>query len=249
MSDSKSSISRILVVDDDLEIHEMLKTYLTRNGYAVVTAATEDDVREAMTRWRIDLIVLDVMLEETTGVAICIKLREDNDVPIIMLSALSADKDRLKGYMAGADDYIAKPFNPDLLLARIKAIFRRSRRSASLAYRKTGRRFSFNGWKYDGVTLELVSPDGIDIVLSRRETELLNIFLANPGIPLTRDEMVNHSDDLDGGEMDQETSSRAIDVQVSRLRQKLETAHPRSNLIKTVRGQGYLFAAEVNEIS
>ncbi|WP_121633340.1 response regulator transcription factor [Tropicibacter alexandrii] len=237
------TIPRLLVVDDDAEVRQMLTQFLRQNGAHVLPAASEHDIRRHMETGRIDLILLDVMLGDENGVKICERLRAEQDVPIIMVSALSADSDRMAGYAAGADDYIAKPFNTDLLLARIKAVLARARRSSSLAHRRRKQRFTFAGWVFDAKRDEVISPDGYQVALSRREIALLQVFLANPLIPLTRAEIAAALDlDGDGGADGQ---GRALDVLVGRLRTKIEADPKRPNLLRTERGVGYVLAVDV----
>lgn len=239
------TIPRLLVVDDDAEVREMLSLFLRQNGAMVLPAASEREITRHMQTGRIDLILLDVMLGDENGVKICERLRAEQDVPIIMVSALSADSDRMAGYAAGADDYIAKPFNTDLLLARIKAVLARARRSSSLTHRRRKQRFGFAGWSFDAKRDEVIAPDGYQVALSRREIALLQVFLANPLIPLTRAEIAEALDidgDGDGGEAAQ---GRALDVLVGRLRSKIEADPKKPVLLKTERGVGYVLACDV----
>ncbi|WP_417740981.1 response regulator transcription factor [Salipiger sp.] len=239
------SISRLLVVDDDDEMRDMMTEYLRKHGFMALGAASLAEIEAAMAAGRIDLILLDVMLGDESGLEICATLRRDQDVPIIMVSALSADHQRMAGYEVGADDYIAKPFNPDLLLARVRAVLARAGRSASLAYRRRTRTFRFNGWRYDAKRNEVLSPDGYQVALSRRETALLQAFLANPHIPLTREEIAAALDVTGEGDHNDEAHGRAIDVLVGRLRSKIETAPKDPRMLRTERGVGYVFAADV----
>jgi len=194
---------------------------------------------------RVDLILLDVMLGDENGLEICEKLRTEQDVPIMLVSALSADHQRMAGYEVGADDYIAKPFNPDLLLARVKAVLSRARRSSSLVHRRKTMTFRFEGWTYDAKRDEVLSPDGVQVALSRRETALLQTLLSNPHIPLTRDEIAATFDVTGTQESGGDALGRSIDVLVGRLRTKIER-NPKSPLmIKTERGTGYVFAVDV----
>ena len=130
------TIPRLLVVEDDPEMRSMLTQFLRQNGFIALPAATEVDIRKQVSSDRVDLILLDVMLGDESGIEICQSLRAEQDVPVILISALSADHHRMKGYEVGADDYIAKPFNPNLLLARVKAVLSRAQRTSSLAYRR-----------------------------------------------------------------------------------------------------------------
>ncbi|MBR9762148.1 MAG: response regulator transcription factor [Rhodobacteraceae bacterium] len=233
-------IARLLVVDDDEEMRLMLTDFLRRSGFHVTPAACGTEIEEALARGRIDLILLDVMLGDESGVEICARLRRDHEMPIILVSALSADHQRMAGYEVGADDYIAKPFNPELLLARVRAVLKRARRTPSLVYRRSGGHFAFAGWHYDGKRDEVTSPAGFQVALSRRETELLKVMLANPHIPLSREEIAEALGD------EGEASGRAIDMLVTRLRAKIERDPKAPELLKTLRGTGYVLAADVS---
>ncbi|KAA2316278.1 DNA-binding response regulator [Pseudooceanicola sediminis] len=237
------TIARLLVVDDDNEMRDMLTAFLRRSGFFVMPAASRAEIRTHLSGGRIDLILLDVMLGDDSGVDICAELRAEHDMPIILVSALSADHQRMAGYEVGADDYIAKPFNPQLLLARVRAVLHRARRTPSLVYRRNTERYGFAGWVYDGKRDEVTSPQGYQVALSRRETELLKVLLANPHIPLTREEIAAALDMGDEGAT--EASGRAIDVLVGRLRSKIERSAKEPDILKTVRGTGYVMAADV----
>lgn len=239
------TIPRILVVDDDPDMRQMMTQFLRQNGSIALPAAHVADVRSHIAGGRVDLVLLDVMLGDENGLEICKSLRREQDVPIIMVSALSADHQRMEGYAVGADDYIAKPFNPDLLLARIKAVLSRTRRSASLVHRRNTKTFNFNGWTYDAKTREVLSPAQVQVALSRREIALLQVFLANPHIPLTRDEIATSLDVTGEAQHVNEASGRAIDVLVGRLRNKIETNPKDPQILKTERGLGYVFAIDV----
>jgi two-component system OmpR family response regulator len=187
------------------------------------------------------------MLGEESGFDLCKRLRADNPVPVIFLSALSADHHRLTGYQTGGDDYIAKPFNPGLLLARVRAVFRRTHRAPSLAHRRDTSTYQFSKWTFQSDREELMDNDGVETALSKRETALLKILLANPQIPLTREEIAG----VLNGENVEETildaqQGRAIDVLVGRLRQKVELNAKSPKLIKTVRGTGYQLCCPVH---
>ena len=185
------------------------------------------------------------MLGDESGIDICARLRREKDVPIIMVSALSADHQRMAGYEVGADDYVAKPFNPDLLVARVRAVLARARRSSSLSHRRRTRRFRFAGWTYDAKRDEVTSPEGFQVVLSRRETGLLLALLANPHIPLTREEIAAALDVTGDQASGEESQGRAIDVLVGRLRSKIEKTPKEPQMLRTERGVGYVFAVDV----
>ena len=239
------AIPRILVVDDDTEMRQMMTQFLRQHGTIALPAATETDVRRHLEGGRVDLILLDVMLGDENGLEICGRLRREQDVPVIMVSALSADHQRMAGYEVGADDYIAKPFNPDLLLARIKAVLARARRSSSLVHRRKTKHFRFDGWTYDAKRDEVTSPAGVQVAMSRRETALLQTMLANPHIPLTRDEIADALDVTGNSPQSTDGMGRAIDVLVGRLRSKIEKNPKDPQILKTERGVGYVFAVDV----
>lgn len=242
------AIPRILVVDDDPEVRQMMTQFLRQNGVIALPAASEAALHAHIAGGRIDLILLDVMLGDENGLEICRRLRRQQDVPVIMVSALSADHQRMEGYEVGADDYIAKPFNPDLLLARVKAVLSRARRSASLVHRRKTQTFRFAGWRYDAKRGELISPAAVQVVLSRRETALLQTCLANPHIPLTREEIAAALDITGQAETASDTPGRSIDVLVGRLRSKIEVNPKEPRILRTERGVGYVFATDVEAI-
>lgn len=239
------AIPCLLVVDDDPEMRDMMTAFLQKKGFMAFGAASAAEIAARMERTRIDLILLDVMLGDEDGIAICADLRAQAELPIIFVSALGADHHRMAGYEVGADDYVAKPFNPDLLLARIRAVLARAQRSASLSYRRRKGAYRFAGWRYDAARDELFSPAGIQVTLSRREADLLSVLLANPGIPLSREEISAAMD----AEAASDAPGRAIDVLVGRLRQKIEAAPKAPELLRTARGTGYVLACEVTEES
>lgn len=239
------TIPRILVVDDDPDMRQMMTQFLQKNGSIALPAATEAEVVKHISGGRIDLILLDVMLGDENGLSICGRLRADQDVPVIMVSALSADHQRMRGYEVGADDYIAKPFNPDLLLARIKAVLKRAKRASSLSHRKNIGRFTFAGWDYNAKRNEVLSPLGVQVALSRRETALLEVFLANPHIPLTRDEIARSLIVEETPQQTLDAPGRSIDMLVKRLRSKIERNPKEPEILRTERGLGYVFAVDV----
>ncbi|TJZ92169.1 response regulator transcription factor [Paracoccus gahaiensis] len=232
------SLHRLLLVEDDADMAAMLAAYLQRQGFHVARAADRAGALAALAGARVDLILMDVSLGDDNGVAICAEIRAAQDVPIIMVSALSADHQRMAGYEVGADDYIAKPFNPDLLLARIRAVLRRAGRAPSLSHRRRDSLLTFGGWRYDARRDEVTAPGGWQVSLSARETALLRVFLANPLIPLTREEIAAALDDDEAA--DRASAGRAIDMLVGRLRHKTE-----AGLIRTERGTGYVLTTEV----
>ena len=232
----------ILVVDDDREIRDLLARYLGNHGYRVRVAADGREMRQALDDWSIDLIVLDLMLPGEDGLSLCRRLRADSTIPVIMLTAMGEETDRIVGLEMGADDYVAKPFNPRELLARIKAVLRRAEGGHAGRPGETGRPnvLVFAGWRFDLDRRELVSPQDVLVPLSAGEYELLAAFTTHPQRVLSRDQLL----DLARGR-EAQPFDRAIDVQVSRLRRKIEGDPGNPTLIKTVRGGGYIFTPTI----
>jgi len=229
--------NHILVVDDDTEIRDLLKRFLSKNGFRVSAVADGPRMRAALGETKFDLVVLDVMLPGEDGLSLCRRIRSESGIPIIMLTAMGDETDRIVGLEMGADDYLAKPFNPRELLARIKAIMRRSGQNALPGSRSL---LEFEGWRLDLAKRELTAPDGRLVDLTGGEFDLLVAFVEHPQRTLSRDQLL----DLTRGR----TSSpfdRSIDIQVSRLRQKIEDDPKEPKLIKTVRSVGYIFSTRV----
>ena len=230
----------ILVVDDDAEIRNLLSEYLQKNGYRVTVVADGKAMRAALENRRPDVVVLDVMLPGEDGLTLCRDLRARSEIPIIMLTARGEETDRIVGLELGADDYLPKPFNPRELLARIKSVLRRSRALPENLKSEEARRFRFAGWTLDVATRNLVSPKGVVVALSATEYKLLRVFLGHPNRVLNRDQLIDLLMSRDAGPFD-----RAIDVQVSRLRHRLDEDAREPVIIRTVRGEGYVLAAQV----
>jgi two-component system OmpR family response regulator len=231
----------VLIVDDDVEIRTLLSDYLGRNGYRATAVGDGRAMWRALEAGPIDLIVLDLMLPGEDGLTLTRDLRARSDIPIVMLTARGEDMDRVIGLEMGADDYLPKPFNPRELLARIKVILRRARGLPRRGLPATGV-LRFADWRLDLTARHLVAPDGVVEPLSGAEFRLLRIFLEHPNRTLTRDQLM---DFLHGREAD--PFERAIDVQVSRLRQRLREDAREPRIIKTVRGEGYVLAATVEQ--
>jgi len=230
----------LLFVDDDAEIRDLLRTYFQENGYRVTVAADGKAMWAAVKTGQPDLIVLDVMLPGEDGISLCRTLRARFDVPIIMLTARGEDTDRIVGLEVGADDYLPKPFNPRELLARVKSVRRRAKSLPVNLRRDEVRSFRFAGWTLEVATRNLTSPEGVVIALSGTDFKLLRVLLDHAGRVLTRDQLIDLMLSRDAGPFD-----RALDVQISRLRHRLGDDAKEPALIKTVRGQGYVFAARV----
>ncbi len=230
---------KILIVDDDLKTRTLLKTYLERNQYDVRLAPDGETFLSEFERYKdeLSLVILDVMLPDTDGFALCKTVRKNSNVPIVMLTASSDETDRIVGLELGADDYIAKPYNPRELLARIKAIHRRTGIDGPVG---AARYYRFIGFTLDIVERNLISPEGEVVKLTGLDFQLLKMFLEHPGQILDRSQLAEETRGRDAGPLD-----RSLDVQVSRLRQRLEDDGKHPNLIKTVRGAGYVLSAEV----
>ncbi len=235
----------LLLVDDDHEICELLSDLLRKYGYVVLTAGDGKRMMDVLERHTVDLIILDVRLPGEDGLSLCRKLRSESTIPIIMLTANGDDTDRIIGLEMGADDYIAKPFNPRELVARIKAVLRRSHEPSvgQASKRLASDIFSFAGWRLEAKTRRLVSANHIEVVLSAGEYALLNTFVTRPRRILSRDQLLEllHNKSYD-------PFDRSIDIQVSRLRQKIEEDPKKPQIIKTVRGGGYLFSPSVERL-
>jgi two-component system, OmpR family, response regulator len=230
----------ILIVDDDAETRALLREYLHKQGYRVTTAADGRALRKAIDGGLPDLVVLDLMLPGDDGLVLCRDLRTHSNVPVIMLTARGEETDRIVGLEMGADDYLAKPFNPRELLARIKSVLRRARSLPGNLEPDASKGFRFAGWTLDVATRNLTAPDGVVVPLSGTEFKLLRVFLAHPNRVLSRDQLIELMISREAGPFD-----RAIDVQVSRLRQRLRDDAREPRIIKTVRGEGYVLAAQV----
>ncbi|MDP6786177.1 MAG: response regulator [Rhodospirillales bacterium] len=232
----------ILVVDDDREIRELVARFLGKHGLRVSVAADGRAMAGALDDWHIDLVVLDIMMPGEDGLTLCRNLRAANSaLPIIMLTAVGEETDRIVGLEMGADDYLTKPFNPRELLARIKAVLRRAGGRSDTGPADDGPVLGFAGWSLDLEKRELLSPDRVMVPLSGGEFELLVAFATHPGRVLSRDQLL----DLARGR-EAQPFDRSIDVQVSRLRRKIEADPRQPKLIKTVRGGGYLFTPTID---
>ena len=234
------ALDHILVVDDDRELRSLLAEYLQKQGYRVTAVADGKAMRAAINNSHPDVVVLDIMLPGEDGLSLCRDLRARSEIPIIMLTARTDETDRIVGLELGADDYVPKPFNPRELLARIKSVLRRARSMPENLKPDHVSLFRFANWSLDTATRNLTSPDGVVVALSGTEFRLLRIFLDHPNSVLTRDQLIDLMLSRDAGPYD-----RAIDVQVSRLRQRLGEGAREPAIIKTVRGQGYVLAAHV----
>ncbi|OJX82944.1 response regulator [Magnetospirillum sp. 64-120] len=239
----------ILVIDDDLEIGALLKEFLGMQGFTVTTAGDGATMRKIVETETVDLVILDLMLPGEDGLSLCRFLRDTTRLPVIMLTAMGSETDRVVGLEMGADDYLAKPFSTRELLARIKAVLRRVNdreqpegETALAAPRHIPHRdvITFAGWILDSGRRQLSSSDGVLVEITGGEFDLLMAFLLNPQRVLNRDQLLDLTRGRVAGPLD-----RTIDVQVGRLRRKLEVDPRNPELIKTVRGGGYVLATDV----
>ena len=237
----------ILVVDDERQIRTMLSRYLADEGYRVSEAADGAAMRQVLERDTIDLVLLDLVMPGEDGLSLARYIRQRSDTPVIMLTGKGELIDRVVGLEAGADDYIAKPFHLREVLARIRTVMRRvhpqpapALPQASPSKEAAGDTLVFQGWKFDMLKRELRRPDGSLVPLTAGEFDLLRVFARNPNRVLDRDHLMTLVKGRDWAAFD-----RAIDTQVVRLRKKIEQDPQNPELIKTVRGAGYIFAASV----
>ena len=237
-----SDTPHILIVDDHPEIRDAVSRYLERNGMRASTARDAVEMDAKLAAGRFDLIILDIMMPGEDGLSVCRRLSASGAPPILMLTALGEETDRIVGLEIGADDYLPKPFNPRELLARIKAILRRTETPETNAGGLAGKRITFAGWMLDTDARSLVADDGTAQDLTSAEFRLLSAFLERPRVVLSRDQLL----DLTAGRS-AHLFDRTIDNQVSRLRRKIEVDPARPRLITTVRGGGYCLTADVAE--
>ncbi|HET6182885.1 MAG TPA: response regulator [Acetobacteraceae bacterium] len=233
----------ILVVDDDREIRELLARFLEKQQFRVTTARDGREMRRAWTAGHYHLVVLDLMLPGEGGLDLARWLRTQADVPIVMLTAMGEETDRIIGLELGADDYVAKPFNPRELLARIRAVLRRAGDRTDGVRDPAARTLKFAGWTLETGRRRLLNPEGTEVALTGGEYDLLLAMLERPNRVLTRDMLLDLLRGRQAGPFD-----RAIDVAVSRLRRKLEDNGRNAQLIKTVRGGGYVLASTVERL-
>ena len=233
----------ILIVDDDREIRELLARFLERNRFRVTAVREAREARRAWPNGHFHLVVLDLMLPGESGLDLARWLRGQSNVPIVMLTAMGEETDRIVGLELGADDYVAKPFNPRELLARIRAVMRRVGDPGEPKGEVSSRSFGFAGYVLEPARRRLLNPDGVEVPLTGGEYDLLMALVERANRVLTRDMLLDLLRGRQAGPFD-----RAIDVAISRLRRKLEDDGRHAQLIKTVRGGGYVLAATVERL-
>ncbi len=233
----------ILVVDDDREIRDLLGRFLERHQMRVTTVRDGREARRAWSAGHYHLVVLDLMLPGESGLDVARWMRGQSNIPIVMLTAMGEETDRIIGLELGADDYVPKPFNPRELLARIRAVLRRAGDQAERHADPAGRSLRFAGWTLETGRRRLLNPDSAEVALTGGEYDLLVALVERPHRVLTRDMLLDLLRGRQAGPFD-----RAIDVAISRLRRKLEDDGRDGQIIKTVRGGGYVLAATVERL-
>lgn len=233
---------KILVVDDDSEINDSLCTNLERSGFIAESAANAETARARLQSGDIDLIILDIMMPGEDGLSLCRSIRENDGTPVILLTALADDTDRIVGLEMGADDYVTKPFNPRELVARIRAVLRRVNGREDYSVKRKDFP-EFGHWRLNESQSELTRNDGLIVSLSSGELKLLLVLLAHPNEVLSRDDLMRL---LQGRET--HAYERSIDNTISRLRRKVEIDASSPRLIKTVRGDGYKLVTNSDDI-
>jgi two-component system, OmpR family, response regulator len=230
----------LLIVDDDRAIRDLLTKFFVQHGYRVSVAADGRAMQQVLAAGRIDLIVLDVMLPGEDGLSLCRRLRADSTIPIIMLTAKGEETDRIIGLEMGADDYLPKDFNPRELLSRVRAVLRRSTNPPAKELSTASYVLEFHGWRIVLARRQLFSPAGALVPLRSGEYDILLALVERPQRVLTRDQLLDLARGRSANVFD-----RSIDVQISRLRRKIEADPKEPEFIKTVRSGGYVFSAVV----
>ena len=241
MSRTPNQANRILIVEDDAEIAEMLAGLFTDHGFDAAVANSARDMDVKLKDATFDLLLLDIMLPGEDGLSICRRIRAQSSTPIIMVTSLGEDVDRILGLEIGADDYVTKPFNSRELLARVRALLRRAAFGAPQQDHSSA--MTFEGWTIDSLSRQLTDPEGVEISLTSAEFDVLLAFCQNPRRILTRSELLALTHvGLAGPE------ERSVDVHISRVRQKIEPNPRDPTLIKTVRMGGYIFTPHVEAV-
>ena len=239
---SMQGAPHILIVDDHREIRDLVSRALTKEGFRVATAADGRAMRKVLADSRIDLVLLDLMLPGEDGLSLCRALRTESNIPVIMLTAKGEEVDRVIGLEMGADDYLPKPFGSRELVARIRAVLRRSQEPVvRVNTERRAKRYRFDRWALDTGVRELLREDGVSVPLSTGEYDLLIALIERPQRVLNRDQLLDLARGRTAAGID-----RSIDTQVSRLRKKLEIDPADPKIIKTVWGGGYMFTPTVS---
>src|SRR5713101_756499 len=239
----QAALPHVLAVDDDATIRDLISEYLKQNDLRVTTVADGRAMQAVLAEEVVDLIVLDLKLRSEDGMALARRLRDESAIPIIMLTGRNEEADRVMGLELGADDYLTKPFSPRELLARIRTILRRRRAEVRQGRPEGIRAYRFEGWELNLNTRRLTAPGGDVTVLSKGEFSLLVVLLGAPHRILNRDQLLDlsrlHND---------EVYNRAVDIQIMRLRRKIEPDPAKPKYIRTERGNGYVFSVNVDTV-
>ncbi|PZO91712.1 MAG: DNA-binding response regulator [Sphingomonas sanxanigenens] len=235
----------ILLVDDERSIREPLAAYLTRNGFRVTQAADAAAARDRLKGYAIDLVILDIMMPGEDGLSLCRHIRETSETPVVLLTAMAEETDRIVGLEMGADDYVVKPFSPRELVARAKVILRRAGRGGAGVKQRAPdtESYAFAGWMLKAGERALVDREGVTVPLSTGEFNIMLAFVTHPRQVLSRDQLLDLAQGREANAFD-----RAIDNHISRLRRKIEDDPKTPTLIKTVWGGGYSLAADVTRL-
>jgi len=243
--EGQDNSATVLIVDDDDDIRSLLGEYLRQHGFDAVEAANGVAMDSALAKGAVDLVVLDLNLPGEDGLSLCRRIRAESTMPVIMLTAKTAPLDRVLGLETGADDYVCKPFEPLELLSRIRSVLRRTRQYSDQEPQNASPiKLRFLGWELDLVGRHLCNPEGTVVSLSGSEFRLLKIFLDRPNRVLNRDQLMDMIHGRDAGPFD-----RSIDLQISRIRQKIEIDSKNPQIIKTVRNEGYVLSAQVDTVT
>ncbi len=239
-----TDLPRLLVVDDDWNIRDSLKRFFTSQGFEVDTAENAMAARRKLHEQPPELVILDIMMPGEDGLSLCRSIAELKTIPIVLVSAKSEEIDRIIGLEIGADDYLAKPFHPRELLARVRAVLRRLEFSMQVsAPEDSNQFFEFDKWVLEVPKRRLRRSDGVIVPLSATEFALLMVFLRNPRTVLSRDRILDLTRISDSDVFD-----RSVDSQISRFRRKIESDPKDPSIIKTVWGGGYMFDTDVRRI-
>jgi DNA-binding response OmpR family regulator len=233
------AVDSLLVVDDDQVVRQLLSDYFGQQGFGVHAAGNATDARRMLSEVRPQLVFLDVGLPGEDGLSLARFIREQFDIPIVMVSGAGEALDRIIGLEVGADDYVTKPFDPRELLARVKSIMRRYRRPPEALAPGARARVTIPGFELDMASRRVYSSGGQELILTRMEFDLLQLFVEHPNRVLSRDQILNMTQNRDWDPFD-----RSVDIRVARLRRKLEEQPDSRQLIRTVRGVGYMFVPD-----
>ena len=239
--DAVKTGQHVLIVEDDAGMRMLIARALRENGYRVTTCAGGAELWQLFPNAAVDLVLMDCMLPGPSGLDLLKALRAKHSVPVVMISARNEEADRVLGLEMGADDYIAKPFGRPELLARVRAVLRRTSTTGSTSAKPRPTVLSFSGWRLDLLSRGLTDPEGASVDLSAAEFDLLMVFLSHPGRVLMRDQILEMSRTRIGS-----PSDRSVDSLVKRLRKKLDPPEGMAHLIKTIHGAGYMLVSPVN---